>query len=169
MTTENPIVIHEEITILDDDDYNPGLPVPVPYYGYDHMNNYQHTTFFLNGNYFINELNEAAFAYYCQHGGPLPPSAPYPDDMEMPQEDEFYNHDYVPDYYNQQELAMHEDDDETDEADCDKCAICLNGMRKKTHSLFQSDHCIHIFHSVCMGSWMSKSSSCPVCRTLVIQ
>lgn len=46
-----------------------------------------------------------------------------------------------------------------------QCAVCLRHLEKGEEA--RSLPCQHIFHRICIDSWLSKSRQCPVCRQLV--
>uniref|UniRef100_A0A0E0LA48 RING-type E3 ubiquitin transferase n=1 Tax=Oryza punctata TaxID=4537 RepID=A0A0E0LA48_ORYPU len=47
------------------------------------------------------------------------------------------------------------------------CAVCLEQLR---HGELCSEvpACRHVFHMDCVGSWMKKSDSCPLCRVKIV-
>lgn len=47
-----------------------------------------------------------------------------------------------------------------DPQDC--CSICLDEINQDCVKTFE---CNHYFHLSCLNEWVSKSSTCPVCRT----
>ncbi|KAL9327266.1 hypothetical protein ACSQ67_007911 [Phaseolus vulgaris] len=56
------------------------------------------------------------------------------------------------------EVAAEGEDDE----DC-TCAVCL-GDFEEGEELRTLPECMHSFHVACIDTWLSSSSSCPVCR-----
>ena len=44
----------------------------------------------------------------------------------------------------------------------DCCSICLEEIREDGVKTFECDH---YFHLECLNQWVSKSATCPVCRT----
>jgi len=44
----------------------------------------------------------------------------------------------------------------------DCCSICLEEIREDSVKTFECDH---YFHLECLNQWVSKSATCPVCRT----
>lgn len=47
-----------------------------------------------------------------------------------------------------------------------KCSICLEYINKKTKASCITK-CNHIFHIMCIKTWMKKSENCPMCRTKI--
>ncbi|OMO59177.1 Zinc finger, RING-type [Corchorus olitorius] len=47
-------------------------------------------------------------------------------------------------------------------ADQGTCAICLEGF--SGNSCFKMP-CSHVFHGDCIGKWLSRKTSCPMCRS----
>lgn len=43
----------------------------------------------------------------------------------------------------------------------DPCAICWDTM---THCSSIQLHCLHVFHTSCMGRWSRQAETCPTCR-----
>lgn len=57
-------------------------------------------------------------------------------------------------------------DRQPSDRDSDKqmtCAICLAEVKKPQRA--RLDPCQHTFHYTCVDTWLSKSSTCPVCRS----
>ena len=58
----------------------------------------------------------------------------------------------------------------TSHTECDTCCcpICLSEFQdNELVSCSSSNHpsaCDHLFHTQCLGAWLSKHSSCPICR-----
>jgi|UniRef100_A0A0E0HNN4 hypothetical protein len=46
------------------------------------------------------------------------------------------------------------------------CAVCLEEL-KHGELCSEVPACRHIFHRGCVGSWMKKSDSCPLCRVKI--
>ncbi|KAM7258490.1 hypothetical protein ACFE04_014231 [Oxalis oulophora] len=47
----------------------------------------------------------------------------------------------------------------------DKCSICLEKLSlTKQTSFVTKTKCSHLFHGDCIDRWLSKSSTCPMCR-----
>lgn len=46
-----------------------------------------------------------------------------------------------------------------------ECIICLNNFLKDEIAITLS--CSHIFHSPCLEKWISQSTTCPLCRTII--
>jgi len=45
------------------------------------------------------------------------------------------------------------------------CAICLKNFEKGERVCEASNiQCVHLFHEICMSSWLLKHSRCPICR-----
>lgn len=44
----------------------------------------------------------------------------------------------------------------------DCCSICLEEITEDSVKTFECDH---YFHLECLNQWVSKSATCPVCRT----
>ncbi|KAF8379108.1 hypothetical protein HHK36_028537 [Tetracentron sinense] len=47
------------------------------------------------------------------------------------------------------------------------CVICLDGC-EETEGCRALPGCKHVFHSYCIGQWLLKSWTCPICRTNVL-
>ena len=45
----------------------------------------------------------------------------------------------------------------------DRCGICLSQF-KDGQSAGMSASCRHVFHDRCLGHWLSRSRTCPLCR-----
>ena len=45
----------------------------------------------------------------------------------------------------------------------EECSICLNTIAVSTTGCVEMS-CSHKFHLKCIGTWLSKNSSCPLCR-----
>ena len=43
-----------------------------------------------------------------------------------------------------------------------QCSICLANFKKGEESIILP--CIHIFHSECIGAWVKKNHTCPICK-----
>nr|DAD24519.1 TPA_asm: hypothetical protein HUJ06_025983 [Nelumbo nucifera] len=43
-----------------------------------------------------------------------------------------------------------------------ECVICLDALREDVCRVLPG--CNHRFHAACIGQWLSRSHSCPVCR-----
>ncbi|CAH2061153.1 unnamed protein product [Thlaspi arvense] len=52
-----------------------------------------------------------------------------------------------------------------------KCAICLEGLWNDEDDVLNSDllPCSHRFHMRCVGEWLMRSNSCPLCREIVYE
>mmetsp|Transcript_13751 Transcript_13751/g.31409 ORF Transcript_13751/g.31409 Transcript_13751/m.31409 type:complete len:114 (-) Transcript_13751:158-499(-) len=48
-------------------------------------------------------------------------------------------------------------------ADLVECELCLEDYEEGDELLRMP--CMHLFHSKCVGPWLQKSYSCPVCNT----
>lgn len=48
-------------------------------------------------------------------------------------------------------------------ANSESCSICLESF-KETVDLVRVLSCCHVFHSVCIDSWLISHSRCPLCR-----
>jgi hypothetical protein len=48
-----------------------------------------------------------------------------------------------------------------------ECSICLNEITKATGLVTLS--CCHNFHLACIGKWVLKNESCPLCRHALIE
>jgi len=46
----------------------------------------------------------------------------------------------------------------------DECSICLECISVATTGRVEMS-CSHTFHLKCIGTWLNKNSSCPMCRT----
>ena len=46
----------------------------------------------------------------------------------------------------------------------DECSICLECINVSTTGRVEMS-CSHTFHLKCIGQWLNKNSSCPLCRT----
>lgn len=46
----------------------------------------------------------------------------------------------------------------------DECSICLECISVSTTGRVEMS-CSHSFHLKCIGKWLNKNSSCPMCRT----
>ena len=46
----------------------------------------------------------------------------------------------------------------------DECSICLECISVSTTGRVEMS-CSHTFHLKCIGKWLNKNSSCPLCRT----
>ncbi|KAL4193451.1 hypothetical protein AMTRI_Chr06g176960 [Amborella trichopoda] len=67
-----------------------------------------------------------------------------------------------------EEIALSNDDDEEEEEKGGKsnemCAICLDKIEVENVKVLQ---CAHMFHSLCIGMWVTHKSSCPLCRRTI--
>ncbi len=43
------------------------------------------------------------------------------------------------------------------------CAICHNDLGGAVEQL----HCRHVFHSMCIHTWLRRANTCPMCRAVV--
>ncbi|CAH8388725.1 unnamed protein product [Eruca vesicaria subsp. sativa] len=60
-----------------------------------------------------------------------------------------------------------EDEPELDEEmEIETCAICLEELNPKGEIYFDLPNCSHQFHDLCIYMWLSRSNSCPLCRTV---
>lgn len=48
------------------------------------------------------------------------------------------------------------------------CVICLENIKDGEICRVFSE-CNHIFHKACIGSWLVKKTTCPICRTSVLR
>ncbi|ERN13752.1 hypothetical protein AMTR_s00049p00184230 [Amborella trichopoda] len=86
--------------------------------------------------------------------------------------DEVENHVPVPlialTSHKKEEIALSNDDDEEEEEKGGKsnemCAICLDKIEVENVKVLQ---CAHMFHSLCIGMWVTHKSSCPLCRRTI--
>ncbi|XP_068641131.1 E3 ubiquitin-protein ligase ATL6-like [Aristolochia californica] len=49
-----------------------------------------------------------------------------------------------------------------------ECAVCLNEF-KAEETIRLLPRCNHIFHPVCIDAWLTNNSTCPVCRSDLLQ
>lgn len=49
------------------------------------------------------------------------------------------------------------------------CAICLHDVGGGGDSYRKLDECGHCFHAECIGAWLKSHSTCPLCRTQIIE
>jgi len=61
--------------------------------------------------------------------------------------------------------SVEEDELEADDKNC--CSICLSDYRESEVVGWMPD-CGHMFHAVCIGRWLRRHATCPVCRTSLI-
>nr|GMD65975.1 E3 ubiquitin-protein ligase At4g11680-like [Ipomoea batatas] len=65
----------------------------------------------------------------------------------------------------QQEVSMLKterlSDDEDEDGEC--CSICLDGFMRGM-VITKLPPCSHRFHHACIGQWLHKNSTCPICR-----
>ncbi|KAF3788227.1 NEP1-interacting protein 1 [Nymphaea thermarum] len=47
------------------------------------------------------------------------------------------------------------------------CAICLQDFQDGD-AVRRLPQCLHIFHGVCIDGWLSRRSSCPMCRKEIV-
>ena len=53
-----------------------------------------------------------------------------------------------------------------EQVELEQCAICWDKIQP--HALSMTLHCQHTFHSSCIGQWLSKKGTCPMCRAVII-
>lgn len=44
------------------------------------------------------------------------------------------------------------------------CSICLDLLSKNEDYCLKIKKCSHIFHETCIVQWLSKNTTCPICR-----
>jgi hypothetical protein len=49
-------------------------------------------------------------------------------------------------------------------AEGEACTICQDGLRNGNTQLRRIRHCGHVFHRVCIDTWLSSNVRCPICR-----
>ena len=47
-----------------------------------------------------------------------------------------------------------------------KCLICLDEFKNGQNSIILP--CIHLFHSICIKTWMAKENFCPLCKNKIV-
>jgi hypothetical protein len=50
--------------------------------------------------------------------------------------------------------------------DNNSCCVCLENYIEK-HTITQIKECGHIFHTHCIGRWLERNQTCPICRGVV--
>lgn len=50
----------------------------------------------------------------------------------------------------------------------DECVICLENF-EKGDSCLAFPVCNHIYHSTCIGNWLRKNPTCPLCRNSILE
>ncbi|KAL4193469.1 hypothetical protein AMTRI_Chr06g199530 [Amborella trichopoda] len=65
-----------------------------------------------------------------------------------------------------EEIALESNDEEEEIAgeSNEVCTICLNKTEVENVKVLQ---CSHTFHSRCIGIWVARKSSCPLCRCAI--
>lgn len=65
---------------------------------------------------------------------------------------------FIINFYLKHIIKIRSGDD--DEEKC--CSICLEDISQDSVKTFECDH---YFHLDCLNQWVSKSATCPICRT----
>ncbi|KAL6221874.1 hypothetical protein ACLB2K_005266 [Fragaria x ananassa] len=54
-------------------------------------------------------------------------------------------------------------------ADADVCSICSEGFQGGSSGTAtpKQPPCGHVYHQVCLATWLSRSESCPLCRRII--
>lgn len=68
---------------------------------------------------------------------------------------------YVINYFLYRKFNTIEPRNKVEEQDC-CCSICLEDIKEDKITTFE---CKHNFHLKCLNQWVSKSPTCPECRT----
>jgi hypothetical protein len=65
---------------------------------------------------------------------------------------------------------LEDDHFETHNTECDICKSAEAPDSDTSASIFQLQICRHIFHEVCIRTWLATgSSTCPMCRTVLVE
>jgi protein-disulfide isomerase len=48
------------------------------------------------------------------------------------------------------------------------CSICLEEITEDSQTVIVKTTCNHLFHSVCLQTWLLLKSSCPYCRNNIV-
>lgn len=58
------------------------------------------------------------------------------------------------------------DNQEEQKEKCNECSICFDELSNKKN-IHECKKCKNMFHKTCIDIWKKKSTTCPICRTVI--